>query len=81
MTASARSVVLDRFAWVDGHADVWAVFRDPDAFRIVLDGLVEPFTMVCGIEARGFLLGGAAAVRLNAGFAPIRKAGGLLPGR
>jgi adenine phosphoribosyltransferase len=84
MTA-ARDVVLDRFAWVDGHADVWAVFRDANALRLVVQALVEPFvdegiTAVCGIESRGFLLGGAAAIQLGVGFVPIRKSGGLLPG-
>src|SRR4029453_13364594 len=37
-------------------------------------------TGICGIEARGFLLGGAAALRLGVGFIPVRKSGGLLPG-
>jgi adenine phosphoribosyltransferase len=82
---SARAAVLDRFAWVDGHADVWAVFRDPHALRAVVRALAEPFTAdritaVCGIESRGFLLGAATAVELGVGFVPIRKAAGLLPG-
>ena len=82
---NACDVVLDRFAWIDGHADVWAIFRDADALRVVVTALVEPFlgdgvTAVCGIESRGFLLGGAAAVQLGVGFVPIRKAGGLFPG-
>ncbi len=77
--------VLDRFAWVDGHADVWAIFRSAAALRLVVAALTEPFrrdgvTAVCGIESRGFLLGGAAAVALGVGFVPIRKAGGLFPG-
>lgn len=81
----ARDLVLDRFAWIDGHADVWAVFRDAEALRTVVAALAEPFradgiTAVCGIESRGFLLGGAVAVELGAGFVPIRKAGGLFPG-
>lgn len=85
MDARARAVVLDRFAWIDGHADVWAIFRDADALRVVVRALVEPFrdvgiAAVCGIESRGFLLGGAAAVELGVGFVPIRKAGGLFPG-
>jgi adenine phosphoribosyltransferase len=85
MGVRAREVLLDRFAWVDGHADVWAVFRDADALRVVVTALAEPFrgegvTAVCGIESRGFLLGAAAAVQLGAGFVPIRKAGGLFPG-
>ncbi len=82
---NVRDVVLDRFAWVDGHADVWAVFRDAEALRVVVTALVEPFlddgvTAVCGIESRGFLLGGAAAVQLGVGFVPVRKGSGLFPG-
>jgi adenine phosphoribosyltransferase len=81
----ARQIVLDRFAWVDGHADMWAIFGDAEAFRIVVAALAEPYaadgiTAVCGIESRGFLLGGAVAVRLGVGFVPIRKEGGLFPG-
>ena len=81
----ARELVLDRFAWIDGHADVWAVFRDAAALRAVVAALAEPFraegvTAVCGIESRGFLLGGAVAVELGVGFVPVRKAGGLFPG-
>jgi adenine phosphoribosyltransferase len=37
-------------------------------------------TKVAGIESRGFLLGGAVALALGAGFVAVRKAGGLLPG-
>ncbi len=83
--ADARKIVLDRFAWVDGHADVWAIFGDAEALKTVVAALAEPFadegiTAVGGIESRGFLLGGAVAVRLGVGFAPIRKDGGLFPG-
>ncbi|MFE9632082.1 phosphoribosyltransferase family protein [Streptomyces sp. NPDC006463] len=85
MPATARDLVLERFRWIDGHADVWAVFRDPVTLAAVVSGLVEPFkdegiTAVCGVESRGFLLGGAAAVALGVGFIPVRKAGGLFPG-
>ena len=85
MAGRARAVVLDRFAWIDGHADVWAIFRDADALRVVVKALADPFrderiTAVCGIESRGFLLGGAAAIELGVGFVPVRKADGLFPG-
>ena len=85
MPAPARDLVLERFRWIDGHADVWAVFRDPVTLAAVVSGLVEPFqdegiTAVCGVESRGFLLGGATAVALGVGFIPVRKAGGLFPG-
>lgn len=85
MTPGARELVLERFAWVGGHADVWAVFRDGEALRQVVTALAEPLagdglTAVCGIESRGFLLGAAVAVELGVGFVAVRKAGGLLPG-
>jgi adenine phosphoribosyltransferase len=85
MAAEARRAFLARFRWVSGHADVWRVFAEGDAFAAVVDGLVAPWlnrgvTHVAGVEARGFLLGGAAAVRLGAGFVAVRKSDGLLPG-
>ncbi|GAA2263762.1 phosphoribosyltransferase family protein [Streptomyces amakusaensis] len=85
MPTTARELVLEHFRWVGGHADVWAVFRDAEALAAVVAGLVEPFrdegiTAVCGIESRGFLLGGAAAVELGVGFVPVRKGEGLFPG-
>ncbi|WP_116199703.1 phosphoribosyltransferase family protein [Amycolatopsis circi] len=80
-----RALLLDRFRWVDGHADLWPVFRDATAFAEVVKALAEPFrdadvTAVCGIESRGFLLGGAVALELGVGFAAIRKAAGMFPG-
>lgn len=85
MPTSARSALLEHFRWCAGHADLWAVFADPDAFTAVVAGLIEPWhdqrvTRVLGIEARGFLLGGAAALSLGVGFVGVRKASGLLPG-
>lgn len=57
---------------MDGHADVWATFRDAKALHAVVHAGVEPFkdvgiTAVCGVESRGFLLGAAAAVQLGGG--------------
>jgi adenine phosphoribosyltransferase len=74
-----------RFVWRDGHADVWRVFHDGETFSEVVESLVAPWseraiTKVCGIEARGFILGGAAAHALGVGFVAIRKKGGLFPG-
>lgn len=85
MTTSARDLLLERFQWLSGHADMWPVFRDGDAFRAVVAALVAPFrdaeiTAVCGIESRGFLLGGPAALSLGVGFVAVRKARGLFPG-
>jgi adenine phosphoribosyltransferase len=80
----AADLVRARFRWIDGHADVWALFRDPRALTAMVAALADPYrslgvTAVCGVESRGFLLGGAAAVELGAGFVAVRK-GGLLPG-
>lgn len=78
--------MLDLFRWEQGHADIWRVLADPQALRSVVAGLSAPWaragvTHVVGIESRGFLLGGATAVALGAGFVAVRKSGtGLLPG-
>jgi adenine phosphoribosyltransferase len=65
--------------------NMWPVFGDGALFGELVRELAEPFresgvTKVAGIEARGFLLGAAVAVELGAGFAGIRKPGGLHPG-
>ena len=73
------------FRWQGGHADVWRLFSDAETLSSVVAGLADPWrdrgvTKVCGIEARGFLLGGAVATRLGAGFVAVRKGDGLFPG-
>jgi adenine phosphoribosyltransferase len=62
--------------------DITTLLRDSRAFAIAIDGLVEPWRgqqvdKVAGIEARGFILGGAVAHALKCGFVPIRKRGKL----
>jgi adenine phosphoribosyltransferase len=62
--------------------DITTLLRDREAFAIAINALVEPWLdtridKVAGIEARGFILGGAVAHRLDAGFIPIRKKGKL----
>ena len=62
--------------------DITTLLRDAKAFEIAIDGLIEPWRgrgvdKVAGIEARGFILGGAVAHGLRAGFVPIRKRGKL----
>lgn len=62
--------------------DITTLLRDPTAFGAAVDQLAAPYIhagidKVAGIEARGFILGGAVAHRLNAGFAPVRKKGKL----
>ncbi|MGN6333010.1 MAG: phosphoribosyltransferase family protein [Motilibacteraceae bacterium] len=83
--AAARSAFLDTFAWHRGHADIWPAFADGPTLAAVVDGLAAPWrdqgiTHVVGVEARGFLLGGAVAVRLGVGFVAVRKSGALFPG-
>lgn len=74
-----------RVGWVEGHADVWGVFREAEGLREVVRGLAgavrgRGVTAVCGVEARGFLLGAAVAVELGVGFVAVRKGAGLFPG-
>jgi len=62
--------------------DITTLLRDAKAFGTAIDGLIEPWRnrgvdKVAGIEARGFILGGAVAHGLKAGFVPIRKRGKL----
>lgn len=62
--------------------DVTTLFADPRGFRMAVDLLVHPFAgmridRVAGLEARGFILGGAVAHQLSVGFTPIRKKGKL----
>ena len=81
----ARETLLSEFRWHGGHADVWRLFVNATALSSVVDGLADPWrgngiTHVLGIESRGFLLGGAVAVSLGAGFQAVRKEDGMLPG-
>jgi adenine phosphoribosyltransferase len=62
--------------------DITTLFGDARAFRRAVDELVQPWAgtkidKVAGIEARGFILGGALAHQLSAGFIPVRKKGKL----
>ena len=62
--------------------DITTLLGNAGAFRRAVDELVQPWAgskidRVAGIEARGFILGGAMAHQLSAGFVPIRKKGKL----
>jgi len=62
--------------------DITTLLVDSVGFRKTVDELVQPFTgnridKVAGIEARGFILGGAVAHQLSVGFIPVRKKGKL----
>ena len=62
--------------------DITPVLSDASLLHDVIAGMAEPFasrgvTHVVGIEARGFILGGAVATTLRTGFVPVRKPGKL----
>ena len=62
--------------------DITTLLNDPQGFQEVVRALVAPYrdkavAQVVGIESRGFILGGAVANELGAGFVPVRKAGKL----
>ncbi|MBK5934986.1 adenine phosphoribosyltransferase [Rhodovulum imhoffii] len=62
--------------------DVTTLFADPRGFRMAIDQMLHPYAgqqidRVVGLEARGFILGGAIAHQLSKGFVPVRKKGKL----
>jgi adenine phosphoribosyltransferase len=62
--------------------DITTLLGDARAFRRSIDELVHPYAgtkidKIAGVEARGFILGGAMSHQLSAGFVPIRKKGKL----
>ena len=64
--------------------DVTTLFASPRGMRLAVDQLLHPYSgedidVVAGLEARGFILGGAVAHQLGLGFVPVRKKG-KLPG-
>ncbi len=89
MTHSTANYLRDSIRSIPDYPKPGIMFRDittllgnARAFRRAIDGLVQPFAgskidQVAGMEARGFILGGAVAHQLSAGFIPIRKKGKL----
>jgi len=64
--------------------DITTLIKDPVGFRLVIDNFTQryvkgdiEFDVIVGIEARGFIIGGALSYTLGKGFVPIRKAGKL----
>jgi adenine phosphoribosyltransferase len=62
--------------------DITTLLKEKKGFRSTIETLTRPFEnqnidVVIGVESRGFILGGAVADRLGAGFAPVRKKGKL----
>ena len=65
--------------------DITTLLKDPEGLKITIDRLVERYRdrdidVICGIEARGFILGSVLAYQMGIGFVPIRKKG-KLPGK
>ena len=64
--------------------DITTLIKDPVGFRLVIDQLTQrymssdiKYDIIAGIEARGFIMGGALSYTLGKGFVPIRKKGKL----
>lgn len=64
--------------------DITTLIKDPVGFRLVIDSFTQRylkgdinFDLIAGIEARGFIIGGALSYTLGKGFVPIRKLGKL----
>ncbi len=86
---TVRNELTDSIRSIPDYPKPGIIFRDittllgnARAFRRAVDELVQPWAgskidKVAGIEARGFILGGAVAHQVSAGFVPIRKKGKL----
>lgn len=64
--------------------DITTLLKDPVGFRLVIDSITQRylkgdihFDLIVGIEARGFIIGGALSYTLGKGFVPVRKVGKL----
>jgi adenine phosphoribosyltransferase len=62
--------------------DITTLIKDKDAFKFAVNQIVDKYKdkkidLVVGIEARGFIIGGAVALKLGTGFVPVRKKGKL----
>ena len=89
MTAQKHQELIDAIRTIPDYPEKGVLFRDittllsnARAFRRTIDELVQPWAgqkieQVAGMEARGFILGGAVAHQISAGFIPIRKKGKL----
>lgn len=74
--------LIDRSKVHFKRSDVSPIFAHPEAFTKLVDDLIQPYlddkvTFVAGLDAMGFIVGTALALRLGVGFVPVRKAGKL----
>lgn len=81
LTASVRNIPDFPIPGIQ-FKDITTLFQSPEQLRELSDILYESYrtkeiTKVVGIESRGFFMGPAVAIRLGAGFVPIRKPGKL----
>ncbi len=75
--------LIDRSRTIYKRSDVTPIFAQPAAFAALVEDLVKPYRderidIVAGLDAMGFIVGTALALKLGAGFVPVRK-GGKLP--
>ena len=86
--ANAREAIKDKIRYVQDFPekgvlfeDLTPVLADGAAFSVVIDGLADECgaDLIAGLDARGFLLGSAAAYKLGTGVLAVRKAGKLPP--
>jgi adenine phosphoribosyltransferase len=85
VTSPFHDELVGRATVIDGHADVLGMFVESGVLARAGAALAAPFasgriTKVAGLEARGFILGAAVALELDAGFVAVRKPGGIHPG-
>jgi len=83
VTSPRYLALIDRSRTQYKRTDVTPIFADREAFAAMTEDLAAPFldqniAQVAGLDALGFIVGTALALRLGAGFIPIRK-GGKLP--
>ncbi|MFC1669464.1 adenine phosphoribosyltransferase [Spirochaetota bacterium] len=62
--------------------DITTLFQDGEGMKLVIDAFIDRYSKmdidtIAGIEARGFIIGGALAYELGMGFVPVRKKGKL----
>ncbi|MBA8880561.1 adenine phosphoribosyltransferase [Phyllobacterium myrsinacearum] len=89
MDSTLKQTLVDAIRNIPDYPKPGVMFRDittllgnARAFRRAIDELVHPYAggkvdKVAGVEARGFIIGGAMAHQLSSGFVPIRKKGKL----